>query len=297
MPVEQADSRIFIDATYRVIEALGSSSPWFGGPVPPKGMVVAETNPSVVLAMMVPQQSPATLPSRSRAFRLDDGRTIRAKSDWYWAIGGSDRVGRVLGIDAASETDHELVAALTCLSLAAQLAGLALDGTSVIAIGDEEGIYVAPGTIDRSWREGVDGIVHYGAAVFEDLTCHIPAYQQVSSVVVRDGEQVPVEVHALDVGEIADLLVCDGGGVWERHNHWLRKLSPPLLLRTISPNHEPLDIRMRHGRAHESNGQWTPEPSAAGIARHFDHDGMLSRSNRFTVPVTILQVGVRPATH
>jgi hypothetical protein len=144
--IEAGSTKPFLDATYAVISALGSASLWFGAePFPSGGAVHAETNPTVALALMIEQQPVSSLPSRSRPLPVPNSvREVRAKSDWYWALGGRTAVASALSVECQAERDHERVAALTCLSLAAQLAGEARDGTRAIAIGDPQGIYVVP---------------------------------------------------------------------------------------------------------------------------------------------------------
>lgn len=135
-PISHPSGEIFVRTTYAVVDALGPearASIWVGGSLP-DGLVLAETNPTVALAMVLPQQPVDTIPTRSRP-RLFNERSVRAKSDWYWRLGGGTIVAEALGCPiAAKEMDHERVAALTCLALARQFAGGSLDGSDVLAV-------------------------------------------------------------------------------------------------------------------------------------------------------------------
>ncbi len=76
---------------------------WFGAEMfPSAGAVHVETHPTVALAMMLEQQSVATLPSRSTPRTLpNSARRVRAKSDWYWALGAGGAVSGALGVDSS----------------------------------------------------------------------------------------------------------------------------------------------------------------------------------------------------
>ena len=142
----------FLDATYEVMEALGehaSRAVWIGNtPITEESMAVVETNPTMVLAVLVPQQAPDTLPTRHRS-RVWDGRTFRSKSDWYWHLGANKKVAKILGCtDVARQLDHEKVAALTCLAVAKELAG---GGRA--RVGGDDGIYAFLREADASWEE------------------------------------------------------------------------------------------------------------------------------------------------
>ncbi len=153
MLMSHPSSKVYVRATYSVVEALGPTAPaaiWTGGPLP-DGTILVETNPTVALALLLPKQPIESLPSRKRA-RLVDGRSVRAKSDWYWRIGAGQCIADALGCSAAAgELDHERVAALTCLALAKQLVSACVDGSTAIALGDESGIYLASARHDSSW--------------------------------------------------------------------------------------------------------------------------------------------------
>jgi hypothetical protein len=164
MPVSHKSSEKFIGATY---ELLGALAPWqacISGKTPRPGIIVIETNPTVALAVMMPRVPLNHIASRGRPL-LHRGEFIGAKSDWYWRNGAGRQVARALALgDAcaqiAHETDHELCAALTCLALAHQFANCACDRSGAIALGDENGIYLLPAEIDRTWEAGFYSPLH-----------------------------------------------------------------------------------------------------------------------------------------
>ena len=131
---------------------------WSGRrPLPVGGLVVAETNPTAALALMVRRAGSWTsLPSYKRPQRFR-GRTFRRKSDWYWTKGGATQVAAALGAPkVASARDHDVVAALTCLALAAQLAGTSANGIGAQAIGNPavplNGVYVISASVGHGWQ-------------------------------------------------------------------------------------------------------------------------------------------------
>jgi hypothetical protein len=134
--------------------------PWLGGALPTDGLVVAETNPTPAMALLLPQQDITSLPSR-RQPKSVGGTRIRAKSDWYWRLGAGQYVAQLLDdASIAAEVNHERVAGLFALALAWAMAHDA--GGSVAALGDANGVYVVPSDIDETWREDVGrvGVVH-----------------------------------------------------------------------------------------------------------------------------------------
>jgi hypothetical protein len=108
--------------------------PWIGGARPSKGLVVAETNPTPAMALLLPQQDIGTLPSRARSQSVG-GTRIRAKSDWYWRLGAGRYAAHVLGeASIATEMNHERIAGLFALALASAVAQQATDGEAVVAL-------------------------------------------------------------------------------------------------------------------------------------------------------------------
>lgn len=144
----------------RSLDELVAVRPWLGGALPTDGLVVAETNPTPAMALLLPQQDIPSLPSR-RQPKSVGGTRIRAKSDWYWRLGAGQYVAQLLDdASIAAEVNHERVAGLFALALAWAMAHDA--GGSVAALGDANGVYVVPSEIDETWREDVGrvGVVH-----------------------------------------------------------------------------------------------------------------------------------------
>lgn len=137
------------------LDGLVPVCPWIGGARPSRGLVVAETNPTPAMALLLPQQKVPTLPSRARPKSLDGAR-IRAKSDWYWHLGAGAYTARVLGnASIATEKNHERRAALFTLALASALVNKVGCGNAVVALGDADGVYAVPSDIHETWAADV----------------------------------------------------------------------------------------------------------------------------------------------
>ena len=151
----------------RSLDEFVAVRPWLGGALPNDGLVVAETNPTPAMALLLPQQDIPSLPSR-RQPKSVGGTRIRAKSDWYWRLGGGQYAARLLDdASIAAEVNHERVAGLFALALAWAMAYEAGDGGSVTALGDANGVYIVPSEIDETWREDVCRVgVVYGDVRF-----------------------------------------------------------------------------------------------------------------------------------
>lgn len=116
-----------------------------------------ETNPTVGMAVTLPMVDDVEqLPSRRRSV-LVDSEVVKAKSDYYWAAGGGQRVAQVLGVaGAAAVRDHELRAGLFCLAVALQVAGEAADATECVCVGNPaNGTYLLLGPVHPSWEKEV----------------------------------------------------------------------------------------------------------------------------------------------
>jgi len=83
--------RKYVEATYQVVDPFlkaAGVTPWVGRESAAGQLIVAETNPTVAMAMMLPVQDPDSLPSRKQPIELQPpkgrtrGRVISAKSDW-----------------------------------------------------------------------------------------------------------------------------------------------------------------------------------------------------------------------
>lgn len=315
-PLSHPSAGPFIEATEEVIDALGGRDfCWFGESQVysnrPSAMVIAETNPTVALALMLKQQDHATLPSRTRArqFRNKDA-WIRAKSDWYWQIGGGRSVARSLPSEASSrvkgERDHERVAALVCVSLATQLAQESRDFSKAITIGNRaEGIYVVSQNIDETWSglvnskhpKGISGLdgERYCSRTEPVFGCDEIALRAYSANVETSGvsaEDYP-EFHE-DRGDFVDLVLNDDGGVWRQRNPWLEDVGSPLCLEFGGGEHGRgvlRSLRIEHADGYAGSGQWRSVggvgPSIDDFAKACGHDGELSDRNPIVVRVRI----------
>jgi len=282
MLISHPSSQVYVRATYSVVEALGPTAAAairVGGSLP-EGTILAETNPTVALALLLPKQPLESLPSRKRA-RLVDGRSVRAKTDWYWRIGAGQSIAEALGCSAvASELDHERVAALTCLALAKQLVGASVDGSRAIALGDENGIYLASAQHDRSWSEDLLPV---------GLRSGAPAPGSRSAIATREFRQMeiatPAEYDGLDAdsdrGDDVDLLLCDAGGAWVQHNPWLADLDKPLTVEVI--DQPSLVLRLEPAAQHSRSGQWKVSPTAESLAKQLGHPLPLATSTAFSI--------------
>lgn len=307
MPIEHPSSAEFIRATYDVLHSLGAADKtWIGGELSVDDTVVIETNPTVALAVSVEMQRVCNLPSRRRARPLKvDGveRLIRAKSDWYWEIGGDTAVWKSLNIrDVPSEHDHERVAALTCAAIGSEFAS-----GSGVAVGDECGVYGLLRNIDTSWASDLSAIGLVGATPSYG---HFPALEGID-------EQVPVMAvpsaqytsascgPSEDVdwrrGDCVDLLLCDSGGINEAQNGWLAGCKSPIELELDLPACSIRRITLSHGLGRQRNpDQWVISPTStqirdaircASVVEGHDFSLPLSLDNVVVIPVRIIGSG------
>ena len=266
-PICHPSSLRFIDATYRLITALDQNA--F---VSTKGerrearVTVVETNPTVALATMMPRVGVEHVATRGRPLPFG-GALITAKSDWYWRNGAGRQVARALATGAAcdlisKETDHELCAALTCLALAHQFAGRSRDGSGVVALGDDAGIYLLPANLDQTWETGFTS-VRFGQARFEDHTPQCSStWGKQSGQIIRGepNETIPqTEQFELAKGDCCTLILADNGGAWEKHNPWLRDLASPSQVAPV--NGAVGTISLRRASGGDISGQWTLSPN------------------------------------
>lgn len=224
--------------TSRILHTLAASipvRPWLGGPLPEDGLVVAETNPTPAMALLLPQQEIDTLPSRSRRKYLGDA-PITAKSDWYWRLGAGGYAARVLREPTiAEEENHERIAGLFSLALAATIADGGAGAPGVVALGDGNGVYVVPGDIDESWAPDVQRIgVAHGKPRF-GRTPPAPA----AAATLRGAQDLPVASSPpRDTATPTDersqdavtVVLNDNGGLNVRANPWLQQVDIPCCL-------------------------------------------------------------------
>jgi hypothetical protein len=273
-PISHPSSRHFIAATYKLVEALGANAYVCTKSERQRaGIAVIETNPTVALATMMPRVGVEQIATRGRPLRFE-GILIAAKSDWYWRNGAGRQVACALATGSARDviskrTDHELCAALTCLALAHQFGDKACDGSGVVALGDDTGIYLLPANIDQTWKTGFPSL-RFGRAKFEDhaTQCSITwgrlprqvAPEEPLSKVVPQAEQCE-----LAKGDCCTLILADNGGAWEKHNPWLRDSASPL--RVAPLNRAGGTFILRRTSDSEISGQWTLSPTSLTVAK------------------------------
>jgi hypothetical protein len=148
---------------------------------------------------------------------------VRAKSDWYWAIGANSQVASALGSsDTEAEDDHELVAALYCLAVAHQLVGSAKDGSRAVLLGDRAGVYATPAAVDHTWVDSVGqvGVLARTLKAREGRSDEqLVRLAKAVDVGVLDAEEQPLGVStdtSTDTGDELDLYLQDNGGVWAK---------------------------------------------------------------------------------
>jgi len=66
-------------------------------------------------------------------------------------------------------------------------------------------------------------------------------------------------------GDCCVLVLGDNGGVWEKHNPWLRGMDSPVRLSPVG--REDLRLELTHASFRETSGQWKISPSPIVIAR------------------------------
>lgn len=278
--IDNSIGRTYVDATYQIVDQLKANcSPWASGAIDAP-IVIAETNPTVGLALMNPKYCREHLPSRKRPLVPPSNergeRAIRAKSDFYWRVGGDSICASILGnVKISEERNHENVAGLYCLAVAASLSR-----NEVISCGDQDtGVYVFPRRVHQDWHSDLKsvGIVSGDIDDTEAGPASSNFYHWGRPVSVASDENGGVKERALEAdeedeelvgsGEITNLLLNDNGGVWERHNDWLEGIAGPVQLRCIRT-----DTLIELARA-KSVAQWTSSPTPLALARlhGFDH--------------------------
>ena len=316
--------RKYVESTYRIVDPFldaAGVSPWVGRNCSSGQLVVAETNPTVAMALMLPMQGVETLPSRQRPLELPpppgkaSGRVISAKSDWYWRIGVGRRVAGILGSPAvAVEEDHERVAGLFCLGLATMLDAADPDATRALPIGIAEagrpdgGIYLVPRALPDCWNDDVNRVgLPWASPEFSP-------YSEMLSVPAATRRLRPLRVTQPPAGgplpagdpfeaepdegpqddeERFLLLLNDIGGVWTKSNSWLGGLSPDVRLRALDGMGEVFELTPSVN--FPVSGQWKiskgDKALALARARNF-RGGHLSGEQCVSLDVEILADGV-----
>jgi hypothetical protein len=240
--------------------------------------VVAETNPTPALAMLLPQQDVDALPSRKNPKSIENN-VIRAKSDWYWRLGSAHWVARILDDESiGQETNHERIAGLFALALASQLAKDS--ARAVAALGDSDGIYLVPSAVDETWKADVDriGIAH-GLVAFVRNQFAIADTSRVQTLRVQN---VAENVEGPEGEDIVLVVLNDNGGLNVAANQWLEEFSVPCRL-------EAGELSFTVEAAFQSRSDmFRITPSAKTLAKRLHFDGEhLSKAAPVTFEATI----------
>ncbi|MCA9178557.1 MAG: hypothetical protein KDB14_29050 [Planctomycetales bacterium] len=295
--VSTDDGQVYVSATYDAITALVPDfTPWMGDPLDQR-VVIAETNPTVGLALMNRKYPPEQLPSRSRPLvPPSSGRSpkpIRAKSDFYWKTGGAFRCSQALGSESVrTETDHERVAGLYCLTVAASIAY----GRFCVCGDATDGVYVFPAEIHPDWCQDIEGVGVVAGQLLRaeggedptDFSLWTRATTASSRTPTREATVNPeredeVEVELACKGDVDYLLLKDNGGVWEAHNDWLVGMEEPVVAVSRITGE-----RLQLTRA-ERDGQWRCQPSTKSIAADHGVDvPHLSAKKCVSIPIDLV---------
>ncbi len=289
----EGNGQVYVDATYQIVNPFltsGHTSPWLGESAR-EGLIVAETHPTVGLAMVLPMLD--EVPSRKRPFVVD-GRLVRAKSDWYWLRGAGQVVASVLEVnDVAAEKHHERRAALFCVAVAKRLAeglAFALGRAEPHQNGREAGVYVLPCEINSNWWEDVRRI---GVMAIGQPRNGARLIDGGHDVVVPgggaadDGDGIPPEAtdqnQEITPYSVRDLVLCDNGGVWEKHNPWLAAYDENFDVSALDRPGDQIQLSAAGG-----SGQWTSEPKNLPLARARGFQGQhLSLTECVIIPVRV----------
>jgi len=288
--------RTYVNATYQVAETLGDHViPWVKGAFD-TAMVVAETNPTVGLALLNHKYDVNKLPSRKRPLlppsNLKAARAIRAKSDFYWQAGGNYQCATLLECaTVAKEQNHENVAGLYCLAVAS-----ALCSNQAISCGDSKsGVYVFPNGVHPDWHSDLRPGLVYGEI---QNACEPPSLfdfapwiraNDASNEATTSSSDKQIDCDVTEElalkGNRETLLLCDNGGVWERHNDWLEGAAGPARVRCVENN---IDVTLARANA---STQWKSDPTTLSLARkhgaQIDH---LSSDDCVSIEVEILEL-------
>lgn len=291
--IESKDGPVFVDATYRVIAALGVDKqrlvPWKNSPNS-ENIQVAETNPTVGLALLSAPQpcDPGQLPTRKRPLEVD-GKKYRAKSDWYWSIGGASVVATILRSPSVRrETHHERQASLYCLATAESIAN-----SEAVSVGDDSGIYAFPNGISEGWQKPIQGIGIVAGELHSVEVSEIPEkflHPKVQAAVNHnDGKKKPDHTAGDNPkGDEVDLYLTDNGGVHETVNEWLSTLNGPIKLHSLDEHQETIEL----SESPKNPSMWIVRPTAHTLAKRRGFaDGHLKKDRFIVISVRIQSVG------
>jgi hypothetical protein len=281
-PIAHGSGLMLSRTSARILRLLDGTipvRPWLGGPLPSDGLAVVETNPTPALAMLLPQQDVATLPSRGHP-KYVDGRLISAKSDWYWRLGAGAYAARVLRDESiALDTNHERVAGLFALALASELTR---GEAAVAALGDKDGIYLVAANIDQTWRADVEriGIAHGQVKFVRHQVVELKA-TNVQTLEVPNAKADETILEGTDDSVL--VVLNDNGGLNVAANPWLDEVSVPCQLEAAN-----LSFTVEaafHGR----KDMFRITPSAKALAKRLGFAGKhLSKTTPLTFQATIV---------
>lgn len=230
MDIHQGQGPIFVKTTHEILACFGEGATvWAGGDLP-RGLVVAETHPTVVMPLLLEQRAKNELPSRRHPVLITvDGTKwkVRAKSDWYWIIGAGSASEQILGgAGIRIERDHERRAGLFCLAMAAKIAR-----NEAVAIGNKStGIYAAPHRLHRDWKKVIEQMLMVGAEPAYESPWPIDSWpDELKSrglicrpeIALATVDEEPRD-EVLEKGDEVDLWLTDNAGVWVNHNSWMK---------------------------------------------------------------------------
>ena len=288
---------VYVDATYETIQSLVPNfKPWLGGAQTQRA-VVAETNPTVGLALINRKYVPDELPARSRPLVPPTGnrssKAIRAKSDFYWRTCGAFFCSELLESESiAAELDHERVASLYCLAVAKSITT-----NNYCSCGRmTDGVYLFPAEIHPDWKVDVQSVgvvagqlrakLHDGKAM--DFSKWKFAMKAASTTKNDDRKTAykladELENELACKGDNDYLLLNDNGGVWEAHNDWLSDMEAPVRAVSLT-NGEKLELK----RAQGDGGQWCCKPPPNKLAASHGLDvSHLSKKNCVSIPIKV----------
>lgn len=243
---------------------------------------MAETNPTVTMAICQPRVANAdTLPTRKRSVVLAGVGALKAKSDYYWNTGAGSNAALMLGQpDVAAVRHHEHVAGLWCLALARAMGGAAFDNSSVVALGDVNGIYLMPDRLDETWRNDIERVgVCWGSVAWERGNPAEPG-GNVVEVLRGTGNSADIleeEDLAAEYDDGAErMTLTDNGGLHLNANAWLEGVEFPVRIRTRTT--PPITATISDQTGHSA--PYCIDPSALDLARAVGFVGAhLSKKN------------------
>ena len=294
--VASGDGPTYTNATYAAVNAiLGDCerfTPWLGENNF-AGYCIAETHPTVGLALLNKKFCRKEISSRSKPYLFKDRNraepAIRSKSDFYWRAGANNQIASLLGSDTVeSERHHERVAALYCLATAQ---AISLSRSIVVGC-RQSGVYCFPCSVHNDWKKDVEtvGIISGGFCELPTIatTFNLEEWtftKEVCEATVGN-DQTLTEDDMSDKGDDDYLVLNDNGGVWEKHNDWLIEFEARCIVQSLSNQNR---MTMTLTRA-ENDGQWKINPTANPCARAHGLDvPHLSAVHSISIPIRILE--------